>query len=86
MHNTESNTAYFQCSCSSEMLSIEKFTDEPEIYMSIWYRGAQAPMRWRDKIRYCWRIITEGSPYGDQLVLDKDTAALVSAHIHKLLD
>lgn len=86
MRRPESEVKFFECSCSSELLSVDKFDDEPEIYMSIWYRGVPRPMSWRDKFRYCWRIITHGSPYGDQIVLSKETATDLADHIHIVLN
>lgn len=82
MKRPESEVKFFECSCSSELVAVEKYDDEPEIYMSIYYRGVPRPMGWKDKLRYCWRILTQGSPYGDQVVFNKETATELADHIH----
>lgn len=70
----------FECPCGSEALVAEKYSDEEEIYLSIWFRGVGAakPLDWKGRLRYCWRILTKGSPYGDQLILTPETAVRLS--------
>lgn len=78
----------FPCSCGTEILAVDKFKDEHETYLSLWYRGdgRSRSLSWRDRFRYCWRILTQGSPYGDQLVLDPPTTARLAAFLTKLAE
>lgn len=66
-------TTFIKCSCGSESLCLERDPDTGELYVSIWERGCGRDNRysWRQKIKHCWYVLTEGRPYGDQIVLDR---------------
>ena len=64
-----------KCSCSSEMIRFA-YDDEMETFdVSIWsFQNSHRPY-WKDKLRWIWRILTVGSPYGDQVLLEKEQVA-----------
>jgi hypothetical protein len=79
---------FIPCSCGSEGLHLYKFKNDDELYLSIWEMGYGKDNRlnWKSRFRYVWRIIREGRPYGDQIVLDREGRsnliyALVDAHL-----
>lgn len=81
-------TTFIQCSCSSEALCLEKDQEDDLLHISIWERGygRSNKLTWKQKISYCWRILTKGCPYGDQIVLNKEGRseliyALVNSYI-----
>ena len=85
---TREKETFIQCSCGSEGLHLYKFKEDNELYLSIWENGYGKDNRltWKQRFRYIWRIIREGRPYGDQIVLDKEgrsklILALVDAHL-----
>lgn len=48
--------------------------------LSIWAPySTDTKMSWKQRLRYCWQILTKGRPYGDQVVM-------VEEHIADLVD
>ena len=85
---TREKETFIQCACSNECLQLYKFEEDDELYISIWEMGYSKDNRltWKQRLRYIWRIIREGRPYGDQIVLDRTGRsklihALVDAHL-----
>lgn len=70
----EKTEIMYQCSCNGETVSIEQWKDSPEIYLSIWFRGFTYPLTWKQRIRYCWQILRNRKPYGDQIVFTPEVA------------
>lgn len=61
------------CSCKSHALLVEKFTDEESVYLSIFERGLRGRiLPWTERIRWCWQILTKGSPWSDSVILDNE--------------
>lgn len=55
------------------MIVLEKFSNEDEIYMSLFSRGLNIKRySFKDRIRHIWQILKTGFPYTDELVLSKD--------------
>lgn len=86
-------TTFIKCSCSSEALCLEKDGEDDLLYISIWERGAGRDNRytWKQRIKHCWYVLTNGKPYGDQLVLDRAARselvyALVDSYIINKVD
>jgi hypothetical protein len=67
-----SRQKFFMCECSSHALSVTKFEDEDEFYFSIWHEAALERLSLLQRIRYIWKILKSGSPYGDQLILSSE--------------
>lgn len=66
---------FIMCSCQSESILIEKYSGEEEIYISLFGRGLNLKRyNFKDKLRHIWQIITKGTPYTDEIVLNKDSA------------
>jgi len=74
----------FICSCGSEGITIEKFSDEDELYLSVWERGFSYPMTWIQRLKHIWQILRNGKLYGDQLVLSPDTARALANKLNEL--
>ena len=75
---------FFECSCMSHALSVLKFDDEEQLYISTWLNGYHI-ISWRYKFRQIWKILKTGTPYEDQVVLDRKTALALSKYIETLL-
>ena len=76
---------YFICDCHSESLLVEYFADDKEFYLSIWQRGyASRKYTFLQKLCAIWQIITTGSPFNDQLILNKDEATKLSKFLYRL--
>jgi hypothetical protein len=65
---------YIECSCCAEGLHLMQFDDEEYVYLSVWQTGycKNNKLSWKNKLRYIWQVIKTGSPFHDQLVLDKE--------------
>lgn len=77
--------AFIPCSCTTEGLYIVKYKNENEVYLSVFSRGIN-PKRFNflDKLRYIWRVIKEGKPFEDELVLDKSTLDKLKKVLNKI--
>jgi len=71
MNTEEIRQQFFTCECYGDAIQTMKFDDEDLIYFSIWYQGPHRKVGWKHKLKYIWRILTNGSPYGDQVILSK---------------
>lgn len=63
---------YFKCSCSSEILRVAYDDELEHTEFSIWEMQNTHKATFRQRLRWCWKILIEGSPYGDQVILEKD--------------
>lgn len=79
---------FIPCSCGSEGLHLYKFKNDNELFVSVWEMGYGKDNRlsWKQRLRYVWRVLWEGRPYGDQIVLDREGRskliyALVDTHL-----
>lgn len=79
-------TEYIECSCGSELITLEKWDDEAEIYLSIWERGYKdnTKLSWRERLRWCYRILRTGNAFGDQIVLNTESSEKLIQSIKKL--
>ena len=74
------NRKFLGCDCHTEGLVIEEDFDEEYkpmhlFYLSYWTLGHQGrELGLWDRIRYCWRLLTTGLPYGDMIVMHRDKA------------
>lgn len=59
------------CECSSEALVLKEIDGELEIAI-FQYANSNGKLGFRDRIRYCWKLITSGYPYGDNVVLGRE--------------
>lgn len=62
---------FILCECSGHALSVMKFDDEDQYYISIWERPGGSNGGFFQKMKHIWKIIRTGSPYGDQVVLSE---------------
>lgn len=74
---------FFVCSCRSHALHLMKFKNEDECYVSIWLNGHE-DLGWKYKLRQIWQILKTGKPYGDEVVLTKDSALQLSKFVETL--
>jgi hypothetical protein len=75
MHNNKE--LHLTCNCQTHELHIER-EDSPEFdyldrlwYASFWLRGTSSEKSFKQILRLLWQVIRTGSPYGDEVVLDK---------------
>lgn len=63
---------FIPCSCTSEAVHFVEDEDN-NLYISIWEigHGRDNTYTWRQRFKHCWQVLTQGRPYGDQVVLDR---------------
>ncbi len=64
-----------KCSCSCEMLEIQKDTDihsESLYFLSMFKNAYGWKYTFTQRLRHIWQIITKGHPYTDSMVLTKE--------------
>ena len=70
-----SNELFQVCDCGCEVLrvSIEDYSEEyVDVMLSIY---SFDPVRsWKNRLRYIWRILTTGKPFGDQVIISSEKA------------
>lgn len=61
-----------QCDCHSELLAIQVYDDptDTEAYLSIFKHFNAHDISFWGRIKYCFRILKNGSPFYDQICLD----------------
>ena len=72
---------FFLCDCCCDALLLSKVTlvdDEPdteELFISIWSRGngyVANKLPLKERIRWAFRMLWNGNPYGDEVTLSKE--------------
>jgi len=88
IHNFEENKILFlMCDCKSEVLSIEY---DPEIKMAdlAIYENSVSylnKMSFWQRLRYSWRVLTKGKPFGDQMMLTKEQLKSIKEFISQIV-
>lgn len=63
---------YIGCECGAEVLKVE-YDDECKVfYLGIFQLNRRH--YWWNKLRHIWHILRKGEPYGDEIVLRKNSA------------
>jgi hypothetical protein len=66
-----SNIYIIQCSCGSDMIQLS--TMDTELCIAYYAHGHyRHGIGFWNKMRYIWRIITTGYPYGDDICINED--------------
>jgi len=73
-------TEYYECDCGCTILRVEYDDEIGEFYFST-YRGKGDKLLWLYRIKAILHIIKYGEPYGDEVVLNKDTAKRLVKYI-----
>jgi hypothetical protein len=76
---------YLSCSCGGEIISIDRFEDDPQIYLAVWKQ--HPTLTWKSRLRWIWNLLVTGEPYADDVVLDiedaKKLVEILNDHIHQ---
>ena len=73
-----------KCACSAEAIEIQYWDDDDlEFYFAIWNVGFKRPLCWRERLRWCWRVLRTGDPWGDSIIVRKEQAKRIADFINK---
>lgn len=66
-------STFIKCECSSHALEVVNDPENSEYSIAIWNYGnySQAPFSWKERLRWCWRIIYTGNPWADSVILNE---------------
>lgn len=70
------DTIYIDCDCGTHILKVELESEDAifqAIYLAMFHYG-HSTSKWRRRLRMCWRILTTGEPYSDQIVMNPNEA------------
>jgi hypothetical protein len=77
---------FVKCACSTEAVEILRFNysdteiaNDKGFYFSFWKQGSYTyPMSFKERLRWCWFILTKGKPFSDGVILtDSDADEIV---------
>lgn len=77
-----------KCECGGEALEVTYWPNkdcEDEICFSYWKEGFYRPMCWRERLRWCWRILRTGNPWSDSILMYPPQAKQVADFIRENL-
>ena len=78
-----------KCDCYGSALEIERDVwdkDYRRFWFSIWKRGRdRGSLCWRERIRWCWNILTTGNPWADDIIVTDNEAREIAEFILKHL-
>lgn len=63
---------YLLCDGQCHLLQLS-YDEEWGLEMSMWKRShSGGKLSWRERIRWCWHLITTGELWVDEIILDKE--------------
>ena len=89
---------YKKCHCCCSVLEVEvddwkigdvktgPLVDLPFFHFALWQDGYTRPMGWRERLRWCARILRTGNPWADHTMLTSQDARQVADFIIEELD
>jgi hypothetical protein len=80
------NKLFLQCDCESEVLVINYESDIKMADMAIYEHPVsfRSKMSFYQKLRYIWRILVNGRPYADQIILNNAQLKSIKDFIESL--
>ena len=80
---------FVKCECGTHAFEIQRYDEGDEdkgFYLSFWHYGRiNSPMKWKERLRWCWRILRTGDPWADGIIATDETANKISDYITKNL-
>jgi len=69
MNENKDRSIFIKCECQGEGMGIDYDVEDRLYYFSYWSSGlSNRPLSWRDRIRYCWEVLSKGKAFNDELV------------------
>lgn len=65
---------FFRCECYGEGLRLSYDAEDKSFYVSLWREGYREPIDWVHRLKHIWRILRDGQPWHDQVVLNEAEA------------
>ena len=69
------NTMLHGCACFTHGFTVQADDEVPLVFLTTWtYGTAGQRLDWRNRIRWCWRILRTGFPFHDEITLEAEAA------------
>jgi hypothetical protein len=73
LNEFEFKSHFIKCSCTCQVLEVEMYDygdGDQGVNFVIWNRGRNGKRigGWKEKFRWCWNIIKNGSPWADDII------------------
>jgi len=79
-----------KCDCGSEALEVQYWLNDDaknkypdEFYFAFWHYGFERPLCWRERLRWCWRILRTGNPWADSILVFPTKAKQIADFINE---
>ena len=64
---------FIKCSCGGEGMGVDYDAEDKLYYFSYWSYGlSNKRLSWRERIRYCWNVLSKGKAFNDEIILNKE--------------
>ena len=83
-NNTKINTViykfkslYIKCDCSTHMLQAERYYEDKVdkgFNFAIWYYGIRGTLTLKERLRWCWKLLTTGNIWADSVIITDEKA------------
>ena len=74
------------CSCDHHSLVLSYDTEWGFLDIAFWKRGHSRYSPIRQKLRHIFKILRDGHPYSDEVLLDKEDARRLWKHLTEIID
>lgn len=65
---------FFTCACYGEGVRVSYDAEDKTRYLSLWRDGYRESVDWKHRLKHIWRILRDGQPWHDQVVLNEEEA------------
>lgn len=85
-HGFEFKSHFLKCECTCQMLEVERYDykdGDQGFNFSVWSHGrdGKSMRSWKEKFRWCWRILKTGNPWADDIIATNKNARAVAEFI-----
>ena len=79
------NELHITCDCHTHELHFERDDELGVWYVSFWQRGYASDTPWKYRLKCIWHILKYGRPYGDEVILSKNSVIKLKKYLDKQL-
>jgi len=80
---------FLKCECTCHILELQRFEYEEKeqgFYVAMWTpQDWSSRMGWRERLRWCWHLLTKGRLLADNIILTNEQARSMAEYVGKYL-
>lgn len=80
---------YCKCDCNGHLLEIQRYDykeGDDGFYFTMWANELSGgKLTWKERFRWCWNILTKGTPWADHIIATNESARRVAEFILETL-